>query len=440
MYTLIDISAEPNRIQSGFILGTIEDTFFYSFLCPEKEHINHNFGEIVHDQVFAAQSQCGSFAFGENYHVKVLSDDSLSELKDYFSYGQTKKEKYNTLARQLMCASLIINNSLSSKTYIYLKEQYVVNQSNYPNTTVKAVAMITSFRNGDTGRNKGNNNTNKTPKGIVSIHLADCGSNCSKPDNDGSVASFEYTANDQGTTDDDDLLGAEALAVDSEFANDNINENIETNDDDSGNNDDDNNDATIMSGNNKKENSEREDSVPNNDNTDFTTNPANKDPLWMLLLEVADDDKDDDPGDYNEFCSNYNLDNDSVFDNDDIDQGKGHICMTINGSWFPLEEDEYEYDDILLRSGVFNVGSNPSIHPNFFNGTLNNILGYPYINDNPIFNTQVLHHALLKSLMRIQMGDVDNLIKNYDALQCKFQRIGIHNSTDYFQLDSSESL
>ena len=31
-------------------------------------------------------------------------------------------------------------------------------------------------------------------------------------------------------------------------------------------------------------------------------------------------------------------------------------------------------------------------------------------------------------------------IEHYDALRCKFQRIGIHNSTDYFSLNSSESL
>ena len=31
-------------------------------------------------------------------------------------------------------------------------------------------------------------------------------------------------------------------------------------------------------------------------------------------------------------------------------------------------------------------------------------------------------------------------IKHYNALRCKFQQIGIHNSTDYFNLDSSSSL
>ena len=114
--------------------------------------------------------------------------------------------------------------------------------------------------------------------------------------------------------------------------------------------------------------------------------------------------------------------------------------MTVTNSWLPLEENEYEDDDILLRPGVFDVSGNLSIYPNFFNGTLDNSLGRSYINDDPISNTQVLYHALLKFSMRKKRGEVDNSIKHYDALQCKFQRIGLHSSTNYFQLDSSKSL
>ena len=55
---------------------------------------------------------------------------------------------------------------------------------------VEAVATITSFGNDDKGGSGGNhNNTNKTPEAIVSIHLGDCGNNCSN-DNDGSAVSF----------------------------------------------------------------------------------------------------------------------------------------------------------------------------------------------------------------------------------------------------------
>ena len=47
------------------------------------------------------------------------------------------------------------------------------------------------------------------------------------------------------------------------------------------------------------------------------------------------------------------------------------------------QKNEYKDNDILLCPGVFDVGDNPSVHPNFFNGTLNNSLGRLYINDNP---------------------------------------------------------
>ena len=179
--------------------------------------------------------------------------------------------------------------------------------------------------------------------------------------------------------------------------------------------------------------------MPNNDDTD-STNPTEKNLTWTSLLVVADDNVDDDPGDYNEFRCDYDHDDDGVFDNDDTGEGEGYCCMMVTDSWDPLVGDEYEDDDILLGHGVFDTGGNSRIHPNFFHGTLNNSLGRPYTNNNPISETHVLHRALIKSSMRIKRGDVDNSIKHYDALWCKFQRIGIHTSTDYFRLDISESL
>ena len=77
----------------------------------------------------------------------------------------------------------------------------------------------------------------------------------------------------------------------------------------------------------------------------------------------------------------------------------------------------YEDDDILLRHGVLDTGGNPSIHPNFFHGTLNNSIGQPYTNDDPISEINILHHALLKSLMRIHRGDIMKSIEYYNALQ-----------------------
>ena len=56
--------------------------------------------------------------------------------------------------------------------HTYLKEQYVGNQSNYPNMVVKAVEIVTSFGNDDVEIDRGNKNTNKIPKMIVSIPQA----------------------------------------------------------------------------------------------------------------------------------------------------------------------------------------------------------------------------------------------------------------------------
>ena len=73
--------------------------------AQKKGVSNHSFGGAVHDQGFAAQSQCGAFAFEENYHIKVLSNDGISDLKYYFSFDREKKDKYDTLDRQLVPAS-----------------------------------------------------------------------------------------------------------------------------------------------------------------------------------------------------------------------------------------------------------------------------------------------------------------------------------------------
>ena len=208
----------------------------------EKGVPNNKFGDNLFDQVSAAQSQCGVFPFGENYHIKVLNDDVVSDLKDYFSFGQDRKDKFDELARQLVCARLIINNSLSTKTRTFLKEQYIVNQSNYPNNVIKAVVLITSFGNDHiTGRGS-NKNTNKIPEAIISIHLANCSDNCSN-DNDGSVVSFKSTTNDQRTNDNNDPPVVAAPVVNSVFGNDNIDENVKTNDD---GDDGDNNDNNIL--------------------------------------------------------------------------------------------------------------------------------------------------------------------------------------------------
>ena len=155
-----------------------------------KNISNHDFGDAIYDQVLAAQSQCGTFAFGENYHLKVLKADGILDLTGYAALTVELREDYNERARQLICARFIVSNSLSEKTRIFLREQFVVNQNNYPDTVVDAVAMITAFGHGrargpnnDKGGGGGNNNdTSKTPETIVSIHLAGDGDDSSNND------------------------------------------------------------------------------------------------------------------------------------------------------------------------------------------------------------------------------------------------------------------
>ena len=95
-----------------------------------KGIFNHDFGDAVLDQVLATQSQCGVFVFKENYHSKGLRYDGNLILTGYYSLDQSRKDKYDTAARELVAYPLIIKNSLSTRAPTYLKDQYFVNQSN----------------------------------------------------------------------------------------------------------------------------------------------------------------------------------------------------------------------------------------------------------------------------------------------------------------------
>ena len=66
-------------------LKILSSTLSYA---QKKGESNNEFGDAVIDQVSAAQSQCGVFAFGESYHIKVLSDGGLSDLTYYFPLYQ----------------------------------------------------------------------------------------------------------------------------------------------------------------------------------------------------------------------------------------------------------------------------------------------------------------------------------------------------------------
>ena len=88
----------------------------------------------------------------------------------FYFFDQAKKDKYDKLASELMCYCHIINNSQSIKTRKYLREEYIVNQSNYLDIVVETVAMITLFGNDNVDRDKGNTNMNKVLEVIASIY------------------------------------------------------------------------------------------------------------------------------------------------------------------------------------------------------------------------------------------------------------------------------
>ena len=203
---------------------------------------NSNFGDAVIDQVLATTSQCGVFAFRENYHVKVLCDDGSLTFATYHGLDHSKKDLYDNLACKFVASCLIIKNSLSKHAHTYLNEQYYVNQTNYPNTMITEVVLITSFgwNSGSVGGG-GDKDINK-PVAILLLHLADDSDNNSN-DNDGSVGLFESEDLNDGRASNDNVSIANIPATAYELENDNIiNDGIVTDNDD-GNNDN-NNDST----------------------------------------------------------------------------------------------------------------------------------------------------------------------------------------------------
>ena len=55
-------------------------------------------------------------------------------------------------------------------------------------------------------------------------------------------------------------------------------------------------------------------------------------------MAMSDDDDNNNPDDFNNFWSEYDLNDDSVFDNDDAYVGEDYVCMTLTNSWLPPEE------------------------------------------------------------------------------------------------------
>ena len=297
------------RNHTHYTLQIISATKSNTCFVNDRGIPNIDFNDTAIDQVLTTWTQHGVLVFGENYHSKVLANDGNLTLTNYHTRNQSGNDEYDTVASELIVPCLIIDNSPWTQALMYLRDQYFVNQSNYPNTVITASTMITSFGidfvpmvNGD----KGDKNTNNTNT-IVSIHSADYSNDCSTHDDDGPFKSFESIANDERTSNYQDILVA------SELENNNIDDNIITSDDDDGDDDDDN-DAENMSGDDNDDDSSREDSIYTNYSTNSITNPADATPHLMLLVVMADDDDNDDHNYYNDFQS----DSDSVFEKDDL--------------------------------------------------------------------------------------------------------------------------
>ena len=85
-----------------------------------KDVSNDDFGDAILDQVTATQSQCGNFVFGEQYHLKVLSDNGLSSLSDYFNLGtDAERETYDDTTAHL-CPAHYQQQSVQQNTRVPL--------------------------------------------------------------------------------------------------------------------------------------------------------------------------------------------------------------------------------------------------------------------------------------------------------------------------------
>ena len=145
---------------------------------------NIDFGDTVVDQGLATQIQHGAFAFvfGESYHSKVLVNDGNLALTNYHTLDQSRNDKYDTVASDLVVPRLIIENSPSTPASMYLRDQYVVNQPK----------VVNGY-----GGDKNISNIEY----IVSIHPTDYSNGCSKHNDDGTIKLFEYIANNGRASD-----------------------------------------------------------------------------------------------------------------------------------------------------------------------------------------------------------------------------------------------
>lgn len=102
-------------------------------------------------------------------------------------------------------------------------------------------------------------------------------------------------------------------------------------------------------------------------------------------------------------------------------------------SWLTPEK-QYNPDNILIRSDVFDVGDEPSMHPNFFNCISNDSRGHLYVNNNSISDTQILHHVLLRSFIRMNRGNIEIQSSIMMHLGANYSKLGFITQQTTFKL------
>ena len=110
------------------------------------------------------------------------------------------------------------------------------------------------------------------------------------------------------------------------------------------------------------------------------------------------------PNKWLDLQSNYDLNAERVFDNDESTNTL--ICMAYTGI-FENEDNGEEFQERCR----------PNSTPSSSNDTVIDSRNRALVNFDSVSNAQILNHALLRSFMRIKKGHVDNYIEHYDALQ-----------------------
>ena len=447
IYLSTNMCQELIQKQSGSIIQQPTDIISSTLTHFQKQRVSNSiFGEAIFDQVQLLQVNAVILYLEKNYHTKVLRDDRGLNLTNSHTFVQSRKEKYDTLAQRLIASCLIVKNSTSSLAHTYLKEQYYVNQTNYPDRVIMTVAFITSFGENSTrtGGGGGSKDTER-PNAIVALYLVDDSNNNSDYD-DEPVESFESNDLNDGRTSNDAVSIADTPSITCQLKNDIIYDfAVVTNDGDC-NNKDDNNDNKYQSENNDDGSSE-DDSGSDDITASSTTTPKEGDSttLWIAIVAIANNNVknaiDSDIFDHSQnnwfyLKSNFDFNAEGVYDNDDTDDI--FVCMKCTEDPY---DKQYNNNNVHLHLGVLSDADViSSVYPNFFNDTINDSRGRPYTNTNPITDTQILHHSLLRSLVRIKRANLDNSTKDYDAFRCKFRQIGIYNSVNYLRIDSHETL